>query len=63
MVRFDDKVFSRDTLDDFCSFDRRLTGRGEKPMLDTGLNEVNKEARQGSRNGSYSYTHPYVHPL
>ena len=35
MLRFDDNVFSRDMLDAFCSFDCRLTGSGEEPMLDT----------------------------
>lgn len=50
MLRFDDKVFSRDTLDDVCIFDCRLTGRGEEAMLDPGWNEVNEEAREGSKN-------------
>jgi hypothetical protein len=33
MLRFDEKVFSLDTLEDFCNFDCRLTGRGDGPMV------------------------------
>ncbi len=37
MLRFVEKVLSRDTLGDFCSLDCRLTGRREEPMLEDRL--------------------------
>lgn len=49
MLRFEEKVFSRDTLGDFCNLDCRLTGRGEEPMLDVGWMEVGEKPKKARR--------------